>query len=118
MNIETMVVDEVSMARADIIDGIDFTLKKQRHDERSFGGIQMIFVGDLYQLPPVISDKEKVVVTFDGKLHYEGTLQGYFEKIYQGQYFLIPILSGTRLSASLNLKTSSGKRVIWNSSIS
>jgi hypothetical protein len=77
------------MTRADIIDGIDFILKKfRRNNEEAFGGVQMVFVGDLYQLPPVISDKEKVLVTFDGKVHYEGTLQGYFEKVYRGQYFL------------------------------
>jgi ATP-dependent exoDNAse (exonuclease V) alpha subunit len=86
-NIDTIVIDEISMARADIIDGIDFILKKFRGKEEPFGGAQMIFVGDLYQLPPVVSDKEKVMVTFDGKIHYEGTLQGYFEKIYRGQYF-------------------------------
>ena len=86
-NVDTMLIDEISMARADIIDGIDFILKKFRHNEEAFGGVQMIFVGDLYQLPPVISDREKVMVTFDGKLHYEGSLQGYFEKVYRGQYF-------------------------------
>ncbi|MCL2479089.1 MAG: AAA family ATPase [Treponema sp.] len=86
-NLQTMIIDEISMARADIIDGIDFILKENRHNEDPFGGVQMIFVGDLYQLPPVISDREKVTVTFNGKLHYEGTLQGYFEKIYRGQYF-------------------------------
>ena len=86
-NLDVMIIDEISMARADIIDGIDFILKKNRHNEEPFGGVQMIFVGDLYQLPPVISDREKVTVTFNRKIHYEGTLQGYFETIYRGQYF-------------------------------
>jgi len=85
--LDAMIIDEISMARADIIDGIDFILKKTRHNENPFGGVQMIFVGDLYQLPPVISGREKVTVTFNGELFYKGTLQGYFEKVYRGQYF-------------------------------
>lgn len=56
--IDTILVDEVSMLRPDIIDAIDLTLQMTRENKEPFGGIQMIFVGDLYQLPPVITKDE------------------------------------------------------------
>ena len=86
-NIDTVFIDEISMTRADIIDGIDYILKTHRHNSDPFGGAQIVFTGDLYQLPPVISDREKVAVTFNGEPFYEGTLKGYFEKVYRSQYF-------------------------------
>src|SRR5690554_1041721 len=54
-NLDTIIIDEVSMVRADIIDNIDQALKVNRKDKRPFGGVQMIFFGDLFQLPPVVS---------------------------------------------------------------
>lgn len=51
---ELIVIDEISMVRPDILDAIDYLLKKARGDYRPFGGVQMILVGDLCQLPPVI----------------------------------------------------------------
>ena len=56
--IDTILIDEVSMLRPDIIDAIDLTLKSNRKSKIPFGGVQMIFVGDLYQLPPVITTDE------------------------------------------------------------
>ena len=56
--IYTILIDEVSMLRPDIIDAIDLTLQLTRENRNPFGGIQMIFVGDLYQLPPVITNDE------------------------------------------------------------
>lgn len=50
-----LIVDEVSMVPPDIIDCISNTLKKVRRDARPFGGVPVIFVGDLLQLPPVVS---------------------------------------------------------------
>ena len=52
-----LVVDEVSMVPPDLIDCISNTLKQVRRDQRPFGGIPVIFVGDLLQLPPVVSDR-------------------------------------------------------------
>lgn len=61
-NIKTIIIDEVSMLRADILDCIDVFLRIYGPDEtQSFGGIQMIFVGDLYQLPPVVSRDEREI---------------------------------------------------------
>lgn len=49
--IELLVIDEVSMVRADVLDAIDAILRSVRRDARPFGGLQVLFIGDLYQLP-------------------------------------------------------------------
>src|SRR5690606_16751662 len=56
--LELLVIDEVSMLRADMLDAIDALLKSVRRDMRPFGGLQMLFIGDLYQLPPVVKHHE------------------------------------------------------------
>ena len=56
--LELLVIDEVSMVRADTLDAIDVILKSVRRDMRPFGGVQLLFIGDLYQLPPVVRDHE------------------------------------------------------------
>ncbi|HLS94684.1 helix-turn-helix protein [Sphingobacterium allocomposti] len=56
--LELLVIDEVSMVRADTLDAIDVILKSVRRDMRPFGGVQMLFIGDLYQLPPVVREQE------------------------------------------------------------
>lgn len=58
--IDIIVIDEISMVRADLLDCIDYFLRLNGRDSnKPFGGIQMIFIGDLYQLPPVVTSKEK-----------------------------------------------------------
>jgi len=58
--IDAIVIDEVSMVRADLIDVIDRFLRLNGKDRlKPFGGIQMIFIGDLFQLPPVVSSNEE-----------------------------------------------------------
>ncbi len=58
--LSTIVIDEVSMVRADLLDCIDKFLRFNGPDEKQpFGGVQMIFIGDLYQLPPVVSSVER-----------------------------------------------------------
>lgn len=57
--LDTIVIDEISMVRADLLDCVDRFLRLNGPDtEKPFGGIQMVFFGDLYQLPPVISRSE------------------------------------------------------------
>lgn len=56
--IDTLVIDEISMVRADLMDGIDEGLRKARRSDLPFGGVQIVCFGDLYQLPPVVSDPE------------------------------------------------------------
>lgn len=58
-SIDIIIIDEASMLRADIVDHIDYLLKKYRKSKDTFGGVKMIFVGDLYQLPPVVTQEEK-----------------------------------------------------------
>ncbi len=60
--LETIVIDEVSMLRADLLDCVDLFLR--RHGPKPgtpFGGVQMVFVGDLYQLPPVVAGDEREI---------------------------------------------------------
>lgn len=55
-NLDVLIIDEISMVRADILDGIDIFLRRNRENFKPFGGVQMIFVGDLFQLPPVVKN--------------------------------------------------------------
>jgi PIF1-like helicase/Helix-turn-helix domain len=57
-NMELLIIDEVSMLRADLLDAIDFMLQSIRKKRIPFGGVQVLFIGDLLQLPPVIRDEE------------------------------------------------------------
>lgn len=51
---DTIIIDEVSMVRCDIMDAIDYTMRKVLRSTQPFGGKQVIFVGDMFQLPPVV----------------------------------------------------------------
>lgn len=53
-----LVIDEASMVRSDIIDAIDKFLRKNRENPAPFGGVQLLLVGDLFQLPPVLNRRE------------------------------------------------------------
>lgn len=57
--IDAVVIDEISMVRADILDCIDIFLRSARRDKRPFGGVRVIVIGDLYQLPPVLRTDER-----------------------------------------------------------
>ncbi|WP_316832567.1 helix-turn-helix domain-containing protein [Pedobacter aquatilis] len=57
--LELLVIDEVSMLRADMLDAIDFSLRYIRRNRNvPFGGVQLLFIGDLHQLPPVVKNDE------------------------------------------------------------
>ena len=59
--IQTIVIDEVSMLRSDILEGIDYSLRKNGGDpNKVFGGKQILFVGDIFQLPPVTDETDEV----------------------------------------------------------
>ncbi len=63
--IEVIVIDEISMVRADLLDNIDYFLRKNRDNPAPFGGVQMVFFGDLFQLPPVVAtEEEKKMIEF------------------------------------------------------
>ena len=57
-NMELLIIDEVSMLRADLLDAMDFMMQTVRKNNRPFGGIQVLFIGDLLQLPPVVRNEE------------------------------------------------------------
>lgn len=58
-SIRLLIIDEISMVRADIIDAIDLFLRANGPKQgKPFGGIQVMFVGDLFQLPPVVTDSD------------------------------------------------------------
>jgi GTPase SAR1 family protein len=71
--VETIIIDEASMLRCDILDCIDKFLKLNREKHKEpFGGVQMVFIGDLKQLPPIVKKEEKHI----------------FESLYKSPYFL------------------------------
>jgi superfamily I DNA and/or RNA helicase len=69
--LDALVIDEISMVRADLFDYINLYLQIVCETNEPFGGKQMILIGDLYQLPPVVSSTEKK----------------FFEESYESPYF-------------------------------
>jgi ATP-dependent DNA helicase PIF1 len=64
--IKTIAIDEISMVRADLLDAVDIVLRRSRKINKPFGDVQMVFFGDLYQLPPVVTSS-------DGKSFFQNT---------------------------------------------
>ncbi len=60
--LEILIIDEISMVRADLLDSIDIFLKTVRKNNLPFGGVRVIMVGDLLQLPPVVMSQEKAAL--------------------------------------------------------
>jgi hypothetical protein len=91
--IDAIVIDEISMVRADLLDCVDRFLRLNGTDKRlPFGGLQMIFFGDLYQLPPVVAGREKDIFKghyaseyfFDAKVFRELEIEYLeLEKVYR-----------------------------------
>lgn len=71
-NMELLIIDEVSMLRADLLDAIDFMLQNVRKNSKPFGGVQILFIGDLLQLPPVVKDEEWRILSsyYQGKFFF------------------------------------------------
>ena len=65
-NLRRVIIDEISMVRADLLDAIDYALQINRRDSRPFGGVQMVFVGDFLQLPPVVRRDEEDILSSKG----------------------------------------------------
>ena len=69
-DIDLLIIDEVSMLRADVLDAIDYRLKSaKRNYNEAFGGVQVLMIGDLYQLPPVVKDHEWSIL----RNHYQSS---------------------------------------------
>ena len=72
-NIEVLIIDEISMVRADLLDSIDYFLRINRDNiVDPFGGVQVVFFGDLFQLPPIVSSEAEKLL---------------FESFYDTPYF-------------------------------
>lgn len=69
-SLDLLVIDEISMVRADLLDAVDAALRRHRHSIQPFGGIQLLMIGDLHQLSPV------------AKQHEWNLLQKYYESVY------------------------------------
>ncbi|HYD35147.1 MAG TPA: AAA family ATPase [Vitreimonas sp.] len=59
-NLQILVIDEISMVRADLMDAMDIFLQTIRANDTPFGGVRLIAFGDLYQLPPVLNREEEI----------------------------------------------------------
>lgn len=57
--LDLMIIDEISMVRADLLDAVDMTLRRYRRSSKPFGGVQLLLIGDVQQLPPVVNDNDK-----------------------------------------------------------
>ena len=57
--LDLLIIDEISMVRADLLDAVDMTLRKYRRNDRPFGGVQLLMIGDAQQLSPVVKDSER-----------------------------------------------------------
>lgn len=68
---DIIIIDEISMVRADLLDAIDISLRLAKNNDEPFGGIQIVAVGDLYQLSPIIKKEEKI----------------YFKEFYKTEFF-------------------------------
>ena len=69
--LELLIIDEISMVRADLMDAIDMTLRRIRRSSRPFGGVQLLMIGDVHQLSPVVTENERI----------------YMERVYPSPYF-------------------------------
>lgn len=106
---QTIIIDEVSMVRADLLDCVEKFLRLNGpHRTEWFGGVQMIFIGDLYQLPPVVATTEKEIFTHRYETPYFFSAQVFkepafamdlieLEKVYrQRDAGFIALLNGIR----------------------
>jgi ATP-dependent exoDNAse (exonuclease V) alpha subunit len=93
-DMEVLIIDEVSMVRADLLDAVDSCLRRIRKDHRPFGGVQVLLVGDLLQLEPVSKTQDREMLDawyrspffFDARVWVETSLVNIeLEKVYRQQ---------------------------------
>lgn len=83
--LELLVIDEISMVRADIVDAIDMVLRHYKHRPQvPFGGVQVIMIGDLMQLPPVVhsSEDEKLDEYYAGPYFFQSKVMQEIKPVY------------------------------------
>ena len=69
--LDLLIIDEISMVRADLLDAVDSVLRRYRHNDLPFGGVQLLMIGDAQQLSPVVKEHERP----------------FMEKVYPSPYF-------------------------------
>ena len=57
--LDLLIIDEISMVRADLLDAVDMTLRRYRRNDKPFGGVQLLMIGDAQQLSPVVRENER-----------------------------------------------------------
>lgn len=71
--LEMVIIDEISMVRSDLMHGIDIALRKNRNRlNEPFGGVQMVIIGDLFQLPPVLTERDRnpILTNYGGQYFF------------------------------------------------
>ena len=61
--LDLLIIDEISMVRADILDAVDMTLRRYRRNDLPFGGVQLLMIGDIHQLSPVVKESERQYIS-------------------------------------------------------
>jgi hypothetical protein len=84
-SLDLLVIDEISMVRADLLDGVDAVLRRFRPGDRPFGGVQLLMIGDLLQLAPVVKSDEWEIL----RPHFETMF--FFSSRALGRTSFIPI---------------------------
>lgn len=84
--LELLIIDEVSMVRCDLMDSIDKFLRKNRSSNLPFGGVQLLLIGDLFQLPPVVPRQEGILLEEKG---YESPY--FFSSISLQENSMVPV---------------------------
>lgn len=57
--LDLLIIDEISMVRADLLDSVDAVMRRYRHNNKPFGGVQLLMIGDAHQLPPVVTEQDE-----------------------------------------------------------
>lgn len=70
-NLDLLILDEISMVRADVLDGIDIALRKTKESDLPFGGIKVLMIGDFFQLPPVVKDLAKFTSVYNSQFFFD-----------------------------------------------
>lgn len=76
-SLQMVIIDEVSMVRSDLMHGVDVALRRNRNKpDEPFGGVQMVFIGDLFQLPPVLQEKDrnKILSSYSGQYFFDAPI--------------------------------------------
>jgi len=86
-SIDLVIIDEISMVRCDVLDAMDVILKTFRRNKMPFGGVQLLMIGDLNQLPPITTEQEEYML----RAYYSGFYFFYSKALIQSNYITISL---------------------------